>query len=645
MSRLSIRAIAALAAVLGIFAGVAGAASAAPGQASIDHSEVSGHVLRLLVSVPGSAPIDLGSAATTLDGKSVTSTASDASASNEVSRTTVLALDTSGSMAGTRIHEAEKAARAYLSTVPANVRVGVVTFSGSVQVAVSPTLDRAAARNAIDHITLSRGTSLYDGVDRAVLASGSTGQRQVLLLSDGKDTTSTTLASAVTQVRSSGVRLDAVTLQPADAANAALSQLTAAGKGSMLNAADPTTLSAAYAKEATTLARQVLLTVTLPASQRAHDATVGVTLTAGGQTYTDSAYVQVLAGARTHATAAVQKPVPVSDGSGLPWMVALIAIAGIGVGIAVLAFVIIPPRREHQAPQSVEDQIRTYGATGTGARPGEAIARETNSIADQARDIAGRVLSNNRGLEARIEARLTPAGMSLKPSEWLLLHGAAIVGAGLLGVLLGAGNILLILLFLVFGAVIPWVFLGFKKSRRIKAFNAGIADTLQLISSSLSAGLSLMQAMDTVVREGTEPICSEFRRAIVETRLGVGIEDALDGVATRMESRDFAWVVMAIRIQREVGGNLAELLNTVAATLREREYLRRHVAALSAEGRLSAWILGGLPPLFLVYLILTRGSYVHPLFTTAIGILMCIAMAVMMTVGVFWMSKVTKVEI
>ena len=113
------------------------------------------------------------------------------------------------------------------------------------------------------------------------------------------------------------------------------------------------------------------------------------------------------------------------------------------------------------------------------------------------------------------------------------------------------------------------------------------------------------------MREGAEPIASEFRRVLVETRLGVSLEDALEGVAERFDSKDFEWVVMAIKIQRQVGGNLAELLDTVAATMREREYVRRQVAALAAEGKLSAWVLGGLPPLFMLYLLLTQPRLRH----------------------------------
>ncbi len=140
--------------------------------------------------------------------------------------------------------------------------------------------------------------------------------------------------------------------------------------------------------------------------------------------------------------------------------------------------------------------------------------------------------------------------------------------------------------------MVPWIYLGFKRKRRRKAFNSCLPDTLQLMSGSLSAGLSLAQSVDTVVREGTEPISSEYKRVLIETRLGVGLEDALEGVAERYDSKDFHWVVMAINIQRQVGGNLAELLDTVAATMREREYMRRQVAALAAEGKLSAWVLG-----------------------------------------------------
>ncbi|MFC6345068.1 type II secretion system F family protein, partial [Nocardioides hankookensis] len=215
----------------------------------------------------------------------------------------------------------------------------------------------------------------------------------------------------------------------------------------------------------------------------------------------------------------------------------------------------------------------------------------------------------------------------------------------LLGLLLTGGSVLVGVIGLAVGVLGPWIYLGRRRAKRRKAFNAALPDALQLMSGALEAGLSLPQAADTIVKEGIEPISSEFRRALVETRLGVDLEDALEGVAERLESEDLGWVVMAIRIQRPIGGNLAELLGTVAATMREREYMRRQVAALAAEGKLSAWVLGGLPPAFLLYLLVTNRDYVMPLFTTPMGLAMLAGAGTLLAVGVFWMSKMVKVEV
>lgn len=335
--------------------------------------------------------------------------------------------------------------------------------------------------------------------------------------------------------------------------------------------------------------------------------------------------------------------IPLISLNNIPSMAVWIAAGCVGLALFAIVAVLLLGKRSADKP-SLEDHINSYGpGARLPAHREEAPARD--SIADQAMAVASKALANNRGLEASIAQRLEAAGMSLKAPEWLILHGAIAVTSGFVGLLLGAGNPLVIILFLALGAFGPWLYLGLKRDRRVKAFNSGLADTMQLMSGSLSAGLSLQQSLDTVVREGADPIAGEFRRAIVEARIGVELEDALDGIATRMESKDFGWVVMAIRIQRRVGGNLAELLLTVAATLREREYLRRHVRALSAEGRLSCWILGALPPVFMLYLAITKPTYMHPMFSTGLGWMMTAGIAVLLSVGIFWMSKVVKVEL
>ncbi len=324
--------------------------------------------------------------------------------------------------------------------------------------------------------------------------------------------------------------------------------------------------------------------------------------------------------------------------------------AGLGallVSLLVLLVLSVPRERT----LTTEERVKQYadragrGAPATGAVAVVQPPRPEESALQSAKTAAGAVLKRNHGLEVRIAQRLEGAGSAWRPAEWLLFHSALFIGISVLGLLIGGGSLIIGVIFMLIGALGPWWYLGFKRKRRKKKFEAALPETLQLMSGSLAAGLSLAQSVDTIVREGTEPIAGEFRKVLVETRLGLSLETALQGVADRFQSKDFDWVVMAINIQRQVGGNLAELLNTVAATMREREYIRRQVAALAAEGKLSAMVLGGLPPAFLLYLLLANHNYVIVLFTRPLGILMLVGAAVILSVGIFWMSRIVKVEV
>jgi tight adherence protein B len=268
----------------------------------------------------------------------------------------------------------------------------------------------------------------------------------------------------------------------------------------------------------------------------------------------------------------------------------------------------------------------------------------SSHVARSAVELAGRVVEK-RDFEEVVGQRLESAGVPLRAAEWMLIHLGVALLLPIALLLLSGGAIAATLIGLIVGLVLPWMYLSVKESRRTSAFLGQLPDTLQLVAGSLSAGYSVPQALDTVVREGQQPITGEFNRALVEARLGVPIEDALEGVATRMQSKDFGWVVMAIRIQREVGGNLAEVLTTVSATLRERERLRRQVQVLSAEGRLSAWILGALPPVFAAYLVMTRPEYLRPLVQEPLGWMLIATGVTLLTVGALWMRKAVRVEV
>ena len=172
-----------------------------------------------------------------------------------------------------------------------------------------------------------------------------------------------------------------------------------------------------------------------------------------------------------------------------------------------------------------------------------------------------------------------------------------------------------------------------------------LPDTLSLLAGTLRAGYSLMQGVEAVSQEVSEPMGLELRRVVTEARLGRPLEEALDGVAERMASPDFAWAVMAIRIQREVGGNLSELLLTVAETMIQRERLRRDVAALTAEGRMSAYILIALPVGLGLVMFVMNKDYTSKLLNTTAGNVMLGAAVVSAFVGYLWMRKIINIRI
>jgi tight adherence protein B len=329
-----------------------------------------------------------------------------------------------------------------------------------------------------------------------------------------------------------------------------------------------------------------------------------------------------------------------------------VALGSIFVGLTVLMAMILGAGLRRTRPEeTIRRRLSIYTLTGRGPRMQAQEEQRSlgsgplgdSAMARGALDVADRVV-RQRGLDEALVRRLEAAALPIRTAEWLLIHLGVAVGLSLLLVLLSGGSLLGLLVGLVLGLAGPWVFLSLRQGRRENAFLAQLPDTLQMLAGSLKAGYSLPQALDTVVREGQPPMSSEFNRALVESRLGIPVEQALDGIASRLSSHDFSWVVMAIRIQREVGGNLAELLTTVAETLRERERLRRQVSVLSAEGRLSGWILGGLPVVFAGYLLVARPEYLAPL-ATPLGLVLVVLAVVLLVVGAIWMSRVVTVRV
>jgi tight adherence protein B len=203
----------------------------------------------------------------------------------------------------------------------------------------------------------------------------------------------------------------------------------------------------------------------------------------------------------------------------------------------------------------------------------------------------------------------------------------------------------LALIALIFIVIAPPAVLSFLAARRLRKFNSQLPDTLQLLASSLRAGFSFLQGVEAVAQESSDPMGAELRRVIVEARLGRPVEESLDECAARMKSDDFAWAVMAVNIQREVGGNLAELLQTVSVTMIERERLRRDVKGLTAEGRMSAMVLGCLPPGLGAVFYVTNPGYIKVLFNHLGGQIALGVAVTAMLIGFFWMKKIVDIKV
>jgi len=192
--------------------------------------------------------------------------------------------------------------------------------------------------------------------------------------------------------------------------------------------------------------------------------------------------------------------------------------------------------------------------------------------------------------------------------------------------------------------MVPVAFLRLRAARRRRQFTSDLPDTLQLLAGSLRGGYSFFQAIAMVSEQRSGPIGAELRRVVAEARLGRSPEEALRAAAQRMNSADLEWVVMAVSIQRELGGNLAEVLSTVQETMVLRQRLRREVRALTAEGRVSAYVLGGLPIALGLVLYAMNPHYMGVLFRTGMGQAMVIGSSVAAVFGFFWMKKIAAIE-
>lgn len=323
--------------------------------------------------------------------------------------------------------------------------------------------------------------------------------------------------------------------------------------------------------------------------------------------------------------------------------IVLLMLAGVVVSLGAIVLVIMSVGAERNRA------LAAQAAQATPRRRGDQRTRRLDDALDASPALRRAVeltadLASRKGALGSVERLLRAADVPVRPAEMILAHASGAVALPAF-VLLGTqslGNALLAFAAALFGP--PFMLKTYVKRRRRK-FSDQLPDALITLAGSLRAGRSLGQAMEALAREAPDPMGRELRKVVAEVRLGRPLHDSLADAAERIDSPDFKWAVLAMQIQAEVGGNLAELLDQVANTMRERTRMRGEVKALTAEGRASALMLVVMVPGLGAVMAVMNWEYMEPMFTTGIGQVMLGICAVMISGGYFWMSRMVKIEV
>jgi tight adherence protein B len=308
---------------------------------------------------------------------------------------------------------------------------------------------------------------------------------------------------------------------------------------------------------------------------------------------------------------------------------------------------------------SPTDRIEQVAVAATEARSPN--ARKQKSV--RSRLFSGRAAhAADRAVEQRdwganMARELARADLQLRPSEYLAIRIGAVVGAPIIMYLLGAtlfptlGNPIAILVSIILGWWIPRFYVGRRKARRLSAFNDHLADTITLVANALRAGASFLQAIELVVRESQPPVSTEFNRVIREVNLGLPFEQALANMVRRVRSEDLELMTTAITIQHQVGGNLAEILDSIAFTIRERIRIKGEIKTLTAQQRMSGYVVAGLPIFLVVILTVIAPTFMEPMFGPPYivgipaGVIVLAIGALMMLVGFLAIRKIVDIEV
>jgi len=540
-------------------------------------------------------------------------------------KSVVLAVDRSRSMRGRSFTDAVAAARSFVARKPESDRIALVGFGSKATTLTGFSTSTIDARAALRNLAVDRreGTALHDAILAAAdaLRAESLEARVIIVLTDGRDVSSeATLVAAIDAARSANASVYAVAIEGPQFSPAPLKRLAQETGGRYTGASSSSELTRIYASLAAELKRTWQLSYVTSArpGEQLELSTLGTK-----------------ADVRLPGTRVVTK----TEGSALPdgvfrggpaIMALLVGLCVLGAGFFVL-----------KAPTG--DGLRRRILPHLGL-PQRKPARERVQERFATASTMMRATENAFGhfkVWHRLHRLLERADVPLRTVELVYMS----VGFGLLlGIVfaVGGASSLLILAGMLAGGSLPVGFLWFKAKRRLAALENQLPDLLMTLAASLKAGHSFRQGIQAVVDEGHPPASKEFKRVLTETSLGRPMDDALAEMAERVGSDNLKFVVTAVTIQRQVGGSLAGIFDMVAEAVRNRQQFARKIKSLTAMGRMSAYVLIGLPLFVAAALTLMNPEYMDPLYHTSAGHTLMMIGSVMMVFGTLVLKKIVS---
>ena len=506
----------------------------------------------------------------------------------------VFLIDTSGSMKIEKMEAVRNSVKGIIANLQGNQEIAIISFSEKVSTIQPITTDHALAIKQVDLLFAGGDTSMYDAIATGLQLNDLKRPSQYILLSDGEDTTSVaSLESLLPTISSNGIPISTIGIQVTQAQTDVLTRISAASGGTFYNVTDISKLLATY---------QIILEPeisTTPPNLSVEEEPIqrlNIDLFGSKQfEYGISVFIAIL------------------------------------ILFSLLTYRKSSLKKNRQKARLYTLQKYTYGN----------LRRATSKFRES--------IVSYSFIPKRIETiikdklELIHAEISYASTIKLLIGGwfftsffLSVISKSLfLGVLVAS-----ILTPLVFKSITDSI-----RRKQIVKFGEELPELLNILASALRSGLSLAQGLEAFSTDSKGEVAREMRRTIGEIRVGTPIDEALMGVADRMESEDLRWAVTALSIQRVVGGSMATILTTTFETVKSRSEIRREVKTLSAEGKLSAYVLMALPVGIFTFLLLTRREYVSAFWSNPTGIFLMIVVGVLLTIGWTWMKKIVEIKI